>query len=417
MSVNKLVTLVILLIHSGVKAQILRDTTVFSYIKTVQFHPAGAPLDFPAYELGTNNGLKFSFDDLDYEWNNCAYRVVHCDRNWEPSDLMLNQYLKGFEGNYLNQYAVSIGTFVPYTHYSLKIPNADCTPIASGNYILEVFQNDDPEDILLRRRFIIYEDLVIPSVEVVRALDLSEFSQSQQINATVALGTFKELVIDIFEDLDLSILQNRRWDNAMTHLDPSFVNDGVLKYNFIGEETFEGGAEFHGFDTKGLNQVGMGVKASKLEKEWHVYLEEKKNRSIAVYSAFDDLNGRRLIQRKDVGNPDLAGDYCWVEFYFESEELEEEVYVFGQLSDWKLREEFRLEYNPSRGAYMGEILLKQGRYDYTFAHRGPNGAASTSLTEGSHWETRNDYTLIMYGRTMDKEYDRIIGYLKPSSTL
>jgi hypothetical protein len=417
MSVNKLVTLVILLLSTALQAQELKDSTAYDYIKTVQFFPEGEPLDFAAYELGKKPGLVLSFDDMAYEWNNYAYRIIHCNKYWEPSDLMVNQYLNGFEGNYLNQYAISTGTFVPYTHYSVKIPNADCRPIISGNYVIEIYQNDDPENLVLRRRFIVFENLTIPSVEIIRAMDLNEFSQGQQINAVVQLAGYQDKVQDLFDDLDLSILQNRRWDNAMTLLKPAFVNDGMLTYNFMGDKTFAGGVEFHSFDTKRLNQVGMGVKVSQLDTCWSVFLEEKKNRSIAVYSFQNDINGRRLIQRADVGNPDLAGDYCWVEFYLESEELEVPVYVFGQLSNWKLKDEFKLDYDPIRGAYRGKALLKQGYYNYVFAHPDNTGAASTLLTEGSHWQTKNDYTLIMYNRSMGMRYDRIIGYLKPSSAL
>ena len=70
MSVNKSVIFVILLISSLLKGQVLRDTVAYEYLKTVQIAPVGAPLDFPAYELGVKNGLEFSFDDMAYEWNN-----------------------------------------------------------------------------------------------------------------------------------------------------------------------------------------------------------------------------------------------------------------------------------------------------------------------------------------------------------
>ncbi|MBT7659354.1 MAG: DUF5103 domain-containing protein, partial [Bacteroidetes bacterium] len=46
-----------------------------------------------------------------------------------------------------------------------------------------------------------------------------------------------------------------------------------------------------------------------------------------------------------------------------------------------------------------------------------NGGVSSALTEGTHWQTKNDYTLIMYNRGMGLRYDRIIGYLKPSTAL
>lgn len=412
MSVHKSVILVIALFCKVLTAQILTDTVAFDYLKTVQLAPVGAPMDFPAYELGKKQGLEFSFDDMAYEWNNYGYRIQHCDKNWHPSDLLINQYLDGFDGNYLTNFAISVGTFVPYTHYKTTIPNEYIRPKISGNYVLEIFQNDDPEDIIIRRRFIVYESLAIPAVEVIRAIDMTNFSTEQQVNARVALAGYP--IQDYFNDLDLSILQNRRWDNSLNGLKPTFINDGMLEYNFMGEGSFEGGVEFHTFDTKRLNQVGMGVKVSQLDSCWQVFLDEKKNRSIAVYSFQPDINGGRLIQRSDVGNPDLAGDYCVVEFYFESPELEVPVYVFGQLTNWQLLPEFRLEYNYARGAYSGKILLKQGYYNYVFAHPNAEGGASTELTEGTHWQTKNDYTLILYNRSMGLRYDRIIGYLKPS---
>lgn len=415
MTVKKFLLLTCILTFSGLKSQVLRDTTAFDYLKTIQIAPVGAPLDFPAYELGASKGLELSFDDMAYEWNNYAYRIFHCTKNWTRSELLINQYLRGFEGNYLNNFAISIGTFVPYTHYAVTVPNADVKPIISGNYVIEVYQNDDPEDLVLRRRFIVYENLVVPSVTVGRALDMEGFSSQQQVSARVSMAGYP--IQDFYHDLDLSILQNRRWDNAKTELKPAFINDGVLEYNFMGEEAFDGGVEYHTFDTKRLNQTGLGVKTSRLDSCWTVYLNEKKNRSISVYSFDNDINGRRLIQRADVGNPDLAGDYCWVEFYFESPELEVPVYVYGQLSDWSLRENFKLSYDRNRGAYLGQVLLKQGYYNYIFAHPDSNGGVSTEMTEGTHWQTRNDYSLIMYNRGMGLRYDRIIGYLKPASAL
>lgn len=415
MMLTRYAALVALLLSSSISGQVLRDTVVYDYLKSVQISPEGAPLDFPAYELGAEKGLELSFDDMAYEWNNYSYRIFHCTKNWEKSDLLVNQYLVGFEGNYMNNFAISIGTFVPYTHYSIKFPNDETKPRISGNFVIEVFQGDDPTDIILRRRFIVFENLVIPAVTVGRAVDLNEFSRQQQVSATVHLSGYP--VQDYFSDLDLSILQNRRWNNSKNNLKPTFINDGLLTYNFMGSESFDGGVEYHTFDTKRLNQVGLGVKASRLDSCWEVYLYEKKNASISVYSFQNDINGRRFYNRADVGNPDLAGDYCWVEFYFQSELLEVPVYVYGQLSDWQLKPEFELYYNQERKAYSRKILLKQGYYNYIFAHPSEEGGISTTLTEGTHWQTRNDYTLIMYNRSMGLRYDRIIGYFKPSQAL
>ena len=140
MSVHKSSILVIALFYKVLTGQILTDTVAFDYLKTVQLAPVGVPMDFPAYELGKNQGLEFSFDDMAYEWNNYGYRIQHCDKNWHPSDLLINQYLDGFDGNYLTNFAISVGTFVPYTHYKTTIPNEYIRPKISGNYVLKYFK-------------------------------------------------------------------------------------------------------------------------------------------------------------------------------------------------------------------------------------------------------------------------------------
>ena len=75
MSVNKSVTFVILLISSLLKGQVLKDTVAFEYLKTVQIAPVGAPLDFPAYELGVKNGLEFMVSSSDSSSSNSHHGI------------------------------------------------------------------------------------------------------------------------------------------------------------------------------------------------------------------------------------------------------------------------------------------------------------------------------------------------------
>jgi len=134
---------------------------------------------------------------------------------------------------------------------------------------------------------------------------LEEFSTQQQVSASSQPRRLS--YTRLFHGPRLEHFTERRWNNSKNNLKPTFINDGLLTYNFMGSESFDGGTEFHTFDTKRLNQVGLGVKTSRLDTCWEVYLYEKKNRSIAVYSFQNDINGRRFFNRADVGNPDLAG--------------------------------------------------------------------------------------------------------------
>jgi hypothetical protein len=56
------------------------------------------------------------------------------------------------------------------------------------------------------------------------------------------------------------------------------------------------------------------------------------------------------------------------------------------------------------------MLLKQGWYNYEYVYI-KDGIPDTDATlfEGSHYETENDYSVIIYYRNPYDRYDRVIG--------
>ncbi|MDZ7845871.1 MAG: hypothetical protein U5L96_03315 [Owenweeksia sp.] len=46
---------------------------------------------------------------------------------------------------------------------------------------------------------------------------------------------------------------------------------------------------------------------------------------------------------------------------------------------------------------------------YALLESGPMQANVTEI-EGSHWETENDYQILVYNRQVGKRYDRLIGF-------
>jgi hypothetical protein len=69
-----------------------------------------------------------------------------------------------------------------------------------------------------------------------------------------------------------------------------------------------------------------------------------------------------------------------------------------------------MKYNYEMKAYQARVLIKQGYYDYMYGFQ-RNGTLEYSLeeVEGHHWETRNDYTLLIYNRDLGARYDRVVG--------
>jgi hypothetical protein len=86
------------------------------------------------------------------------------------------------------------------------------------------------------------------------------------------------------------------------------------------------------------------------------------------------------------------------------------MYVSGALNNWEFNAGNVMSYNDSAGAYECIMLLKQGWYNYEYVFRkdGYNNSIATKF-EGSHYETENDYTVLIYYRNPRERYDRIIG--------
>ncbi len=89
---------------------------------------------------------------------------------------------------------------------------------------------------------------------------------------------------------------------------------------------------------------------------------------------------------------------------------EGEVHVVGALTDWRLDEGSRMDYDPRRRAYTKRLLLKQGYYAYQLLVRPMRShEGETGRLEGNHLETSNVYTVYVYQHSPADRADRLLG--------
>ena len=115
------------------------DFVYLDNIKSVKFHVRDLYTSMPIINLGSRAQLEFSFDDLDGDFKDYRYTIVHCNADWSRSDLFDNEYLDGFPENDLDNYEFSFKTKSIYTNYRLLFPNRDLRIIKSGNYLPPCF--------------------------------------------------------------------------------------------------------------------------------------------------------------------------------------------------------------------------------------------------------------------------------------
>lgn len=381
-------------------------------IKTVQLYKDGWNLSYPLIKLNSIEKLVLDFDLLDDQPETYYYTFIHCDKDWKKSEIFHNDFLNGFAENPIEEYQSSFNTTTGYYHYKVSFPNDRVGIMLSGNYILLVYPADKPDEPAITQRFIVTEDAVQISVTAHRPQMTKENNTSQQVDFTVNYTGLN--VIDPFRNIYAFVLQNGRWDNAKKNLKPDFYGNNELKYNSLSDKNiFKGGNEFRYFDIKSIRyQTEFVKRIDYVIPNYNVYLYPSDNREFKPYFYWQDFNGKYYIAVQEGQKSETDADYVYVYFTLPSDELIRggKMYISGNLNNWAFDKNNLMTYNQERKEFECTMLLKQGwyNYEYVFLQDGSSDGTAT-IFEGSHYETENDYLLLIYYRNPRERYDRVIG--------
>src|SRR5690606_9284703 len=346
-----------------------------------------------------------------------SYKIVHCNANWEPSSLNPQEYISGYFNGFIEDYKYSFNTLFSYIHYKLEFPNQELTFTKSGNYIIKVYANNNEDDLLLTRRFFGVEQRVSIESNIHMATLARHRDYKQEVDFTINTQNYN--IQDPYTDIQVVLSQNRRWDNAIFNLKPPFVRTPELIYNYEDNNLFDGNNEFRFFDAKDLRYQSMNVDGVQIENgKTHLWVLAEEPRSFKRYYTQQDINGKRLIKRDQSNEQNREADYMLTHFTLKRETPVEnaDIYVFGELSDWQFKEDFKMEYVAVEKEYRLTTLLKQGYYNYMYATLASGEKkGDLSVIEGTHSETENDYYFFVYHRQRGEIYDRLVGFHQDNS--
>lgn len=394
---------------AGTEKKMFKNVILDESIKTVLLHTSDSELEHPVILLGDSKRLVLQFDDLSDKVRSFSYTFEHCTFDWQSSNLPDMEYMQGYYQSTINDYSYSFNTLVDYTHYALEFPNNDIQLTRSGNYVIRVYADNDPEQVVLVQRFMIYENNSTISATVKPSSIVSERDRRQEVD--IAVNIFGLNSYNPYAEVELKVMQNFRWDNVRSGLKPSFVNGQKLVYDFQGELTFNGGNEYRYFDIKSLSYRTEQVANITFQDDlYQAYLAPDLPRAFKVYTFDQDLNGRFLIKNDDMDESHLESDYLKVHFFLRTPNIgTDRLYVFGGLSGGTFREDMRLSYDENKGGYSAEIYLKQGYYNYVYMLRTASGRGDITMIEGNHYDTENNYTILVYFHDPQTFADRLIG--------
>jgi hypothetical protein len=280
-----------------------------------------------------------------------------------------------------------------------------------GNYVVVVYRGSDKEDVVLSRRFMVY-DTQVSFAKDGRLIGAGAIADlNQQINFTINHSNLN--VLNPMTDIQVNIRQNQRWDNISTDIKPSFVRDieKELEYRvFDDAKMFKGGNEFRFFDLRSLNYPGRNVQSvDKKTKPYEVYVGMDKSRRTEAYAQYQELNGNYVIDNYDYKDISYT-NYAFVNFALSTPRIDAEVYVAGGFNYWNLNKLNKMTYDTVQHIYKARILLKQGWYDYQYYVLGRD--YPPYYFEGSHYQTENEYEIFVYYKAFQPRADLLVGYIK-----
>ena len=380
--------------------------------KSVKLFKTGFDLSSPFIDLGSGQTLTLIFDDLNAESNTYYYSFILCNADWTPADLLPMEYLDGTNEEYFNVNTNSFNTTMRYTHYRVQLPSKNIKFTKSGNYLLKIYSDDDPEKPLITRRMYVVENRVNVEVEY-KIANAPQYRNTHQ-ELFVKVNTSGYPIPNVYEDFTMNIQQNGRTDNMIIKHQPKIMNDEYLYFNTFNDILFDGNNEFRVLDIRSLKTQSANINTIKYDDAgYQVSLLRDAYRF--RYLKYDDLNGNFSII--DWDDPQFSGqieaDYAFVDFEFKLDSILDEggIYVVGALTDWRIDNTSRMAYDRLSKSYTTTLLLKQGFYNYQYVYV-PNNSTigKCGPFEGNYSETKNRYTIYIYYKDQGQYWDRLIGF-------
>jgi len=382
-------------------------------IQTLIVHHSSSELEMPVIVLRSNEKAVVRFDDLSPIPRDFGYSFEHCTYDWRSSELQTMDFQTGFNSDVINDYDFSFNTVVKYTHYRLEFPNDQISFTRSGNYIVKIHAPNNPDQLYIVARFMVLEPAAVIDGKVLPSRVVSDRDYRQEVNLEVNLSAIQ--VLSPYQDIEVVVLQNWRWDNKVSNIKPSFLKDQKLIYNYATELSFEGGNEFRFFDAKSLRYRSERVASIVMaDSMYQLALAPDKSQAYRIYTFQNDLNGHFLIKNDDgFDQTHLESDYFNVQFNLvvDAPLGNGDLYVFGQLSLWQLNSNYRMIYDPELKAYRLNTALKQGYYNYQYIWRyAKQQQGSADRLEGGHSQTENEYHVFVYFKDPSAFSHRLVGY-------
>ncbi len=373
-------------------------------VQSVQLYQNGSEARLPVIELGSSDELTLEFDILAERGRPLSVYFYHADRNWRR-DLSPGEYLGSFQRDDLREYRVSNGTQVRYVHYTYRFPTSDIEFLVSGNYVVRVTEQGNEDEVLLERAFFVTEQSTALEFGTDRVLvgnygypaiqPIARFRPPSGLGGTAF-------------DYNVCFVRNGRFELARCADGPSLAESPMMQFYLEPEVAFEPEEAPFFLDVSDLRTSNQIVTADFSTSPYRIELEPD-------YARFGGsgvgpmLNGQsRISSVVRLGNADTEAEYVQARFSYvppDENPVGNEVLVTGSFNGWRHDRANTLQWDAETGRYEGEILVKQGQYEYRYVGRDRRLALAI---RSNMPRQENQYTTLVYFDDASLNTDRLL---------
>ncbi|MFP4228107.1 MAG: type IX secretion system plug protein domain-containing protein [Salinivenus sp.] len=375
-------------------------------IRTIQLYRGEDERRLPVLSLQDESSLTLEFDLMEAEGRPLTVRFFPADRKWERT-LSPSRAMDSYTDDDLVDYRPSRGTEVDYTHYSYTFPNDDISFQVSGNYVLQVTERGRRDSVLFERPFFVTED--VGSLEST----LESFPvPGQQLPSIRPLAKYdppSSLEGDPF-GYAACFVRNGQLGEARCEERPRLGSQPRLEFEVSRRQAFGPVASDYRVDLGNLNAGRRIERADRTVSPFQVLLEPDYAR-FSGEPPRDVLNGQIVVRGAVEGrsDPALTAEYVRTTFAFvppDEQPLPGGLTVAGSFSGMSPDQGANMRWASNRRRYEGEVLLKQGRYQYFYEASDPE--LTEELRRMQSVERQNAFTTFLYYEDPSRGTDRLL---------
>lgn len=387
-----------------------RNEIFSSDIATLQVHNTQQlRAMLPVIQLNSGEQIQISFDNFRHEYHRFTYKITHCEADWSPStQLFSSDYLEGFSDNLvIENIQESVNTNVEYTHYSFRLPNDQCRITQSGNYKVSVY--DEDEKLMLNAYFMVVDPTMHVELSSTSNTDIDFNQAHQQVEMKLKYSNLP--VIAPNNQIKTVVLQNGNWNDARVNMKPQFVLRDGLQWQHCRGFIFDAGNNYRKFECLSVDHPTMGIETIDWDgSNYHAHLWPDLPRRNYLYD--ESAQGVFVIRNSDDNGNDYLSDYVIVHFTLQTDATNDEIYVSGGFTNYRLLPQYQMKYDAVTRNYTLSLLMKQGYYSYEYVRRNADGSIQLLPSEGNFYQTKNQYQALIYYRGTGERTDRLVAVVQ-----